>query len=296
MIHGEIIKLDFGSQNWRIHEVSTSRPWSFPEHRHHGFCDLMLVCEGSLRQEVNGKPLDLQAGDLTWIRETDRHILRGDRLRYLNINLPGERLRLSALSVDREREYDTLLRRTLPPVVALGQHLPRLREEWSRLFHLQGSAAGNLIFHNVMTGALIELLLPLVGTKNKERDLPPWLEDCLTHIHQQIEEGVGLADLPRVCRRSPEHISRSFSRYLGLSPSGWINQQRLGRAALLLAATNRDISDIGYSIGFNNLSYFYRLFRRVYGVPPLVYRRTYNPVFQQPGSVTPTAQTPHEQS
>ena len=100
------------------------------------------------------------------------------------------------------------------------------------------------------------------------------MRQALRIINERLEDPVHLSDLPDICGRSREHVARSFRRYLQRSPSDYLNEQRLERAALLLQHSTRDITDICYSVGFNAPSYFYRLFTHRFGKPPSELRRT----------------------
>ncbi|MFW5783119.1 MAG: helix-turn-helix domain-containing protein [Spirochaetota bacterium] len=54
--------------------------------------------------------------------------------------------------------------------------------------------------------------------------------------------------------------------------SGLVNRLLLDRAERLLRTTLLDVTEIAYSAGFGNLSYFYRLFRERYGCSPRAFR------------------------
>ena len=282
MTNPQTLRVNLGGRRWNMHEVRATAPWCFGEHRHEGFCDLTLVGEGMVHQTLNGREQALSAGMLCWVRERDAHLVRGNDLRYFNINLSEDHLRLSLPAAGREAEYDVLRRQPLPPAVQLGRRAVRVEAEWQRLFNLQHSPEGDLVLHQVLLGALVELLLPLLRPAAADDGRPAWLQRALAHVDRHLEDGVTTAELAEVCGRSPEHVSRTFKRCLGLSPSAWINRQRLSRAALLLSSTNREILDICYSVGFQSASYFYRLFGRAHGCPPLAYRRRHNPMFQPP--------------
>ena len=67
---------------------------------------------------------------------------------------------------------------------------------------------------------------------------------------------------------SPEHLSRSFRRYLGVTPSKYLNFLRMRLAARLIEEGLDDIMEISLRCGYNNLSWFYRNFREFYRKSP----------------------------
>lgn len=69
-------------------------------------------------------------------------------------------------------------------------------------------------------------------------------------------------------------IIKIFKEQYGVTPSVYMNELRIHEAKSRLTATNEKIIDIAYSVGFNSLSAFYRLFRKMTGVSPANYRST----------------------
>lgn len=68
------------------------------------------------------------------------------------------------------------------------------------------------------------------------------------------------------------HLARTLKTHTGLTPTEYINRQRLRNASMLLTTTSREISDIAFDCGFENLSYFYRLFRKQFHQTPHKHR------------------------
>jgi AraC-like DNA-binding protein len=60
---------------------------------------------------------------------------------------------------------------------------------------------------------------------------------------------------------------------LGLTPSRWILDAHLKRAAQLLESTGFSVSDIALKSGFDNLSHFHRCFRCAFKLTPLRFRK-----------------------
>ena len=72
---------------------------------------------------------------------------------------------------------------------------------------------------------------------------------------------------------SREHLCRSFKKYLGVSPSAYLNAKRLNYAANLLLHSDQKVIDVAYASGFQSLSRFYHAFKKEFGVSPLQYRK-----------------------
>ena len=66
-------------------------------------------------------------------------------------------------------------------------------------------------------------------------------------------------------------LYRKLNALTGQSPSEFMRNLRLKRAASLISQRSGNISEIAYSVGFNNLSYFAKCFKELYGVPPSEY-------------------------
>jgi AraC-like DNA-binding protein len=61
---------------------------------------------------------------------------------------------------------------------------------------------------------------------------------------------------------------RFFKRCTGVSCGDYIKSYRLEQAARRFSAGEQSILDVALSVGFHNLSYFYRAFRAKYGMTP----------------------------
>ena len=72
---------------------------------------------------------------------------------------------------------------------------------------------------------------------------------------------------------SATHFSRPFRRYFGSSPMHYVIQQRMARAASLLAETAAPIKQVAHAVGYDDPYYFSRLFKRTVGLAPGAYRK-----------------------
>jgi AraC-like DNA-binding protein len=64
-----------------------------------------------------------------------------------------------------------------------------------------------------------------------------------------------------------------FAAEMGVAPADWRQRQRIGRARQLLRHTDRSITDIAHTCGFNTSQYFATCFKQHTGQTPTAYRR-----------------------
>lgn len=73
---------------------------------------------------------------------------------------------------------------------------------------------------------------------------------------------------------SPTKLKRLFKQIFGNSIFNYYQQFRMKEAALLLKAGTLSVSDVGYQLGFTNLSHFSRVFKEHIGMNPKQYSRS----------------------
>ena len=74
---------------------------------------------------------------------------------------------------------------------------------------------------------------------------------------------------------SESECLRCFHNTIGTTPIQYLKSYRIKKAAELLSNTERKIVDIGMACGFQDMSYFAKAFRGIYGCTPSEYRRCF---------------------
>ncbi|MEX2399951.1 MAG: two-component regulator propeller domain-containing protein [Rhodothermales bacterium] len=82
------------------------------------------------------------------------------------------------------------------------------------------------------------------------------------------DSNFGVARLAEEVGLSPRHFHRRMKALTQLSPTGYIRMMRLERAAQLLDQRAGNVSEVAVSVGYNDASYFARLFKQSFGVTP----------------------------
>jgi AraC-like DNA-binding protein len=90
-------------------------------------------------------------------------------------------------------------------------------------------------------------------------------------------EAVTVEDMARAVGLSVAHFSREFTRTFGETPHRYLLTRRLERAASLLRTTDRRVADVCFLVGLGSVGSFTTSFRRMFGMSPTQYRRSFPP-------------------
>lgn len=99
------------------------------------------------------------------------------------------------------------------------------------------------------------------------------LKSVLKYINKNYSHKLTVMDLAAQVQMSEGHFSRFFKSLVRMTPMEYINKIRISNACKLLQKTDRKMVDIAMDVGFNNQSYFIRLFKKHKGCTPIAYKR-----------------------
>ena len=95
-----------------------------------------------------------------------------------------------------------------------------------------------------------------------------------------IDPAFNAADFSTAIHMSRMQLHRKLKALTGLSTTEFIRSQRLKLATQMLKKPGINISEVGYSVGFNNHAYFSKCFREVYHCTPSEYIASHNTKIQ----------------
>ena len=119
---------------------------------------------------------------------------------------------------------------------------------------------------------MLELLYDIASTdKNLFQQILQLKKQVCRDLPSIVEENyanpVTLADLAYLSGRSLSSFKRDFQSIYKIPPAQWIRQKRLAKAKELLA-TNLPVKDVCYSLGFESVAHFSRLYKGHFGHTP----------------------------
>lgn len=247
----------------------------FPDRAHdHDFFEVFLIENGCTTQWINGVTQTLEPGQLVFIRPQDTHAFRADRklgCQIINVMFrveTAEHLSRRYTASLGDRFFTSKL--PVPEPCNLGPaQFERAVSVALQLQTAERSLARIEEFLLTLTHRVADVAWRAHGAA------PRWFTDACSAALTQAVFRRGAAGFIDAAGRSHEHVCRTCKASLGLTPSEYINRIRVEHAAHLLRSDDHSIEDVAYACGFENSSYFYRLFRRQYGTSPRKYRIRY---------------------
>lgn len=98
------------------------------------------------------------------------------------------------------------------------------------------------------------------------------LKIVLQYIDQNYQHKLTVLELASQIQMSEGHFSRFFKSLVRMTPMEYINTIRISKACTLLQKSDRKLLDISMDVGFQNQSYFIRLFKKQKGCTPREYK------------------------
>ena len=127
----------------------------------------------------------------------------------------------------------------------------------------------------ILRSLFLELLVTLLPYRRTEKNVPSLqtehsekLKTVLEYIGLHYSEELSVSALASLCYFSEYHFMRFFKKHVGMTCLNYIKNLRLEKAAALLLAGESSALEASLSVGFNNLSYFHREFKKKYGMTP----------------------------
>ena len=266
-----------GKSGFAIHRIDGGKGWSYPEHTHKQYCELVCATRGSFLHVINGEERVQAAGEIILIRETDAHRLTGRDFSYVNVMFAPDWFKRLEHFTQFAGTEDTLLQAPAAPCATIPTgEWKSYQAALGQLLTNSTSYHGRRLFAAFLLAMVIFHLAP-PAYHDFPAGLPDWLKKTMVWISENRQNIPALAEVVRHSCRCHEHFTREFSRHMGMSPSNYLTGLRIDRAAEVLITTNNKLSDIAHAVGFENESYFFRAFHRRKEMTPSKYRKLYGP-------------------
>ncbi len=255
----------------------------FPEHTHN-FVEFVYMCKGSTKHIIDGQRLTLQEGDLLFMNQ---HAVQEI--------LPADKDDLAVNFIILPQFFDSILNRFEGTSSALLDFIVScLTDKDMGGNYLYFDVSGILPVQNLMENLIwIMLNSPLNRRSlsqstmallfqnlidNADRIQVPgtsYEQNLMIQLLSYVETEYKDASLTDFADRNNVDIytmSRMIKRATGKTFKELLVEKKMNQACYLLTNTKLAVTDIAYSVGYENTSYFHRTFRAMYGCSPRDFR------------------------
>lgn len=251
------------------YEIRTEPPyeWDGLKRGQTAFTVLQHTVSGSGQLRHDRRRYRLRAGEtmLVIIPHNHRYWLApGDRWEYFWISMHGR----EALRIHRE-----ILAANGPVLHLRPATIEHLARCTLRFVEGEGETPGAA--SAIAYDAAMALYDDVFGSRPEAPTQNSALARVVRHILAHLDTPLPVAELADVAGSSRAHFTRIFTESEGVPPAEFVQQQRMRRAASLLATEGSiSIKEVAMLVGFDDPNYFAKVFRRVFNTSPTEFRTT----------------------
>jgi len=283
MINNEKNKLDFTLLN--IGYAEHQADWNFKDIKS-PFARIHYVSEGEAAIIVNDEVIKLRPGHLYLTPAYVHHSYDcSDKLSLYYIHIyENPEIRSSIFdryTFPKEIKSDQLLETVIQHLYALnpGRELkiydPKSYDNSIELMKNMALQTASPFARASENQAIIHLLMSrfLSEATNKIPQVEKRLLRVLDYIDENIHHPISIEQLANQIFISKDHLIRLFKKHINTTPVNYINQKKIEKAQLMMLVEEDNIQQLCFRLGFENISYFNRLFKKLTGETPMSYKR-----------------------
>lgn len=259
----------------------------FPEHTHN-YVELIYMCSGSTKHIINGNEIVLEKGELLFLNQNAiQEIMPAgeDDIAVNLIILPS----FFDYALTMLGDEDNLIREFIIDCLkSKDNDVSYLHFKVADVLPIQ-NLMENLIWtiHNkqnnkrsINQATMGVLLLQLmnyteyvdVGKDNSGQEL---VMSVYKYVEENYRDG-SFTDLAEQLHYDLHWLSKTIKQLTGKNYTELLQDKRMRQAAYLLRTSKLTVADIATAVGYENISYFHRLFQKTYGTSPRNYRLDYS--------------------
>lgn len=261
-----------------FYHIEPTHPRYMMTYHWHPECEIVRILEGIFHISVDGRQIDARKGDVLFITGGALHGGWPENCIYecvvFDLKLLMQNNHICAKQI-RDFMGGNLIINTV--LFANGYVLPQTisnifnslkNRQMGYEFITQGSLYQ--LFGIIITEKLYDEALPVMRAhRHQVRDF----KKVIDYIEKHYSETISLEALAAQAGMSPKYFCRFFREMTGRTPIDYVNYYRIECAIEQLSTTDYNITEVATRCGFNDMSYFGKLFRRYKGVSPRGYMK-----------------------
>lgn len=252
----------------------------FPAHTH-DYIEAVYMCKGHTTHIINGRRIELREGELLFLGQNATQEILPASEEDIAINFiikpiffektlemlgteetPIKKFLVSSLFDSENQGYLHFKVASVLPVQNLIENL---------IWTLLNNTTNKRNINQTTMGLLFMQLLNHTDMLSYGSKEDAAIIDVLRYVEENYKHG-SLSDAARVLHYDFYWLSHEIKNVTGKTYTEHLQEKRLSQAAFLLRNTDLSVEDISIAVGYENKSYFYRIFTSKFGLSPKKYR------------------------
>ena len=253
----------------------------------HAELELIVIKKGKGIVSADLEKRSVTSGDIVLIRPGQLHSIEQDQtytMEYENIILKPELLISGDNDLCAVRFILPFINGEIPSETFLTPALSYYKDvsECIRQIDLLCDARTEG-YQLAVKGLLFQFFYLLISNRQKKETASvsqtkslEKMKTILKYVEEHYSEHITIDDMAALTYYSKSHFMKFFKQQMGTGFIEYLNDYRLTMAERLLKSSDASVLEIAEQSGFDNLSYFNRIFKRKYGMPPGKWRSADN--------------------
>ncbi len=264
-------------KKFKITRVKRGPYYNMRQAHFHDEHEIYYLVSGERNFTINDRVVKIKKGDLVMIPAEEMH-----RTTY-EANSNHERIAIIFEDEMLGELYESFGREAVMEVMnSYFIHIPEGRRSYVEelMNRMIGEAEGiDELSEHLIRVYMKELMLFLMrcyksGGQGEEIDVVDELiQNAAKYIFENSEKNIGLNEIAEMFGMSSSYFSKKFKSVTGFGFKEYLIGVRVKNASELLLTTNKSITEIAITCGFNDSNYFGDAFRRIKGLSPNKYRK-----------------------
>lgn len=255
----------------------------FPKHSHN-FLEFNYVYSGNLNQIIDEEKITLKKGEIIFLNKSITHEIEEANENDIIINflIRPEFFQYIFSLADRENIILDFLINTIYSSSEEGEYLYFKVSEDQSVQDIMEKIILELYEPNIMSKTSIKLLVGLliVELMKNSQNIEIYSVDnydkmlnlqVLRYIDEEYISG-NLYEVSEIIKQPHYKVSKLIKSYTGFTFKQLVQEKRMSKAAELLMKTDLPVIDIMRLVGYENITYFYKVFKGKYKMTPYDYR------------------------
>lgn len=259
----------------------------FPKHKHN-YIEFNYIYEGTLTEIIDNKKIKLKKGELIFLNQSITHEIEASKEEDIIINfiIKPEFFDYLITLLDKDNIISKFLLTTLYKNYREGEYLYFKVSDRKNIQEFMVKIIEELYNPAIMSEATIKLLVGLLIVEliKNSQDIETYSVDnfekmMIIQSYKYIDEFYKIATLSQLAKdlKQPDYkLSKLIKKHTGMNFKELLQEKRLSKAAELIKSTELTVIEVMEEIGYENPTYFYKIFKTKFGGTPKEFKLSAN--------------------